>query len=68
MEEVETMVLVQGDGKLRIRTTAEFVVGLGFEVCSDIIIIVELAIDHSVDSAFIVMEGLDAIGRKVIDG
>lgn len=62
------MILVQSNGELRIRTTAELVVGLGLEVFSDIIIVVELAIDDSMDGAFIVMEGLDAIGRKVIDG
>jgi hypothetical protein len=62
------MVFVQSNGEFRIRTPAELVVGLGLEVFPDIIIVVELAIDDSMDGAFIVMEGLDTIGRQVIDG
>jgi len=62
------VVLVQSNGELRVRTTAELVVGLGFEVFSDVIVVVELAIDDSVDGAFVVMEWLDAVGREVIDG
>lgn len=68
MQEVEAVVLVQSNGELRVRTTAEFVVGLGLEVFSDVIVVVELAIDDSVDGAFVVMKGLDAVGRQVIDG
>ena len=68
MEEVQAVILVQGNGELRIRATAELIVGLGLEVFADIIVVVELAIDDSMDDAFIVMEGLDTVGRQVIDG
>ena len=56
------MVLVKSNGELGVGTTAKLVVGLGFEVFSDVIVVVELAIDDSVDGAFVVMEGLDAVG------
>jgi len=56
------VVLVKSNGELRVGTTAKLVVGLGLEVFSDVIVVVELAIDDSVDGAFMVMEGLDAVG------
>jgi hypothetical protein len=45
----------------------ELVVGLGLEIFSEIIVVVELAVDDSMDGTFVVMKGLDAIGGKVID-
>jgi len=68
VKEVEAVVLVQSNGELRIGAAAELVVGLGLEVFSDIIVVIELAVDDSMDGAVVVMKGLDAIGRQVVDG
>ena len=68
VKEVEAVVLVQSNGELRVGAAAELVVGLGLEVFPDIIVVIELAVDDSMDGAVVVMEGLDAIRRKLLVG
>lgn len=67
MEEVEAVILVQSNGKLRVGSAAELVIGLGLEVFANLVVVVEFTIDNGVDGAVIVMKRLDAVGRKVID-
>lgn len=60
--------LVQGDDDLAVRAALEPVACRPYEFLADTIVVVQLAVDDGVDLVVRVVEGLRAIGAKVVDG
>ena len=62
MNKVEAIILVQGNDQFRVRMTFELVVGLGKQIGTDVVVIIELAVHYSMNGPCGIMKRLDSIG------
>jgi len=67
IREIEPMVQVQCDDDLGVAVTDELVVCLLLEPCTDGLVVIELAVDYCVDAVGGAVEGLSALGAKIVD-
>lgn len=68
MDVIQAIVAIKSNDELAITMRAKLIVGLGEEVCADVVVIVKLAIDDSMNSVVCRMKRLGSVRGEVIDG